>query len=158
MRSSINNVTHKLDFSDPLSTPGNSHIFERMYGVSCLVMAIFLEHVALYKTSSIFLCGNPRLLPSTDDQTPSSDAQTMHRQLNGNSTIHNNQTEPQMHPMDTDPVQSEAPQQPGIQSLSLAPSGLGTRTRFTACPPGGICPSAGCCIPHHNNIGRLTRH
>ena len=104
--------------------------------------------------------GNPQPTPSTVHQIPSSDAQLMHMHLNRNSTVQNNQTAPHvhMHPMDTHQTRSEELQQPGTQPFSSTPLSSSIRIRFTACPTGEICPSAGCSFPHHNNIGRLTRH
>ena len=77
-----------------------------------------------------------------DHQSPSYDAQPF-SQSNRTPTVQNNQH-----------VQSEAPH----SDLPITDSPASTRTRFSRCPPGHICPHQNCSFPHRNNPGRLTRH
>ena len=78
-----------------------------------------------------------------DHQSPSYDAQPFITQSNRTPTVQNNQH-----------VQSEAPH----SDLPITDSPASTRTRFSRCPPGHICPHQNCLFPHRNNPGRLTRH
>ena len=105
--------------------------------------------------------GNQQPPSSTDDRTPSCDAQSTHMQPNKNLTVQTNQTLPHMHAhahLDTQQIRSETPHQPATQPLTPTPTDSTVRTRFLVCPPGEICPSTGCTFPHYNNSGRLTRH